>query len=393
MDTIYIDCAMGISGDMFLGAMIDLGVDVKLIKKELAKLPIDKGEINIETSKEVRHSITGTSFKVRIKKSKKHRNFREITRLIRESAFSPRVEELSLAIFTKIAISEGRIHNVAPEDVHFHEIGAIDSIIDIIGAAVAVDSLGSPTFFASPVALGTGMAKTMHGVIPIPAPATLEILAGVPTTAGPAPFELTTPTGAAIIKTLALDFGPMPDMIIEATGYGAGKKDFKGAANLLRIIKGRSAKINKSESLVVLETNLDDMTAEIGGWLMERLLERGALEVFYTQAQMKKSRPGLLLTVLAEEDKKEKLLETIFTESTTIGVRSHSVERNCLARDIKSVNTEYGTIAVKVSSWQGQVVNIQPEFEDCKKAALDKKTPLKRIMTAAKAACEAELKE
>ncbi|MFQ5428379.1 MAG: nickel pincer cofactor biosynthesis protein LarC [Thermodesulfobacteriota bacterium] len=392
MDIIYIDCAMGISGDMFLGAMIDLGVELKVIKKELAKLPIDSTEIDIETTKEERHSITGTGFKVRLKHSKEHRNYSEITRLIKESGFSPRVEELSLSIFKKIALSEGRIHNVPPEEVHFHEIGAIDSIVDIIGAAVAVDSLGSPACYASPVALGRGMAKTMHGIIPIPAPATLDILKGVPTTAGPAPFELTTPTGAAIIKTLAENFGPMPDMVIESTGYGAGKKDFAGAANLLRISKGRDIRKDTSERLIVLETNLDDMTPEIGGWLMERLLERGALEVFYTQAQMKKSRPGLLLTVLAGEEKKEALLETIFTESTTIGVRSHLVERNCLARTIKSVKTEYGIIAVKISSWQDRVVNIQPEYEDCRKAALAMNVPLKQVMDAARSASQAMIR-
>ncbi|MFQ5480752.1 MAG: nickel pincer cofactor biosynthesis protein LarC [Thermodesulfobacteriota bacterium] len=390
-DIIYIDCPMGISGDMFLGAMIDMGVDLELIKKELSRLPIDNDEIDIRTSKETRHSITGTTFRVRLKESKGHRNYGEIQGLIKKSGFSPRVEKLSLAIFEKIAVAEGRVHNVPAEDVHFHEIGAIDSIVDIIGAAVAVDSLGNPAFFASPVALGTGMAKTMHGIIPIPAPATLRILEGVPTTAGPAPFELTTPTGAAILKTLVQDYGPMPDMAIKTTGYGAGKKDFKGAANLLRIIKGRASHKDKTEKLIVLETNLDDMTPELGGWLMERLLDSGALEVFYTEAQMKKSRPGLLLTVLADAGKKDVLLDIIFTESTTIGVRTHLVERNCLARTIEKVKTVYGDIRVKVSSWKGQAVNIQPEYEDCKKAALALKVPLKEIMDAARAASKAKI--
>ncbi len=390
MDMVYIDCPMGISGDMFLGAMIDLGVDPGLIKKELKKLPMPIDEFEIETSKEVRHSITGTSFKVRVKESKDHRSFREIRAMIQKSGFSPCVEALSLAIFELIAQSEGRIHGVPPEDVHFHEIGAIDSIVDIIGAAVAVDALGNPSFFASTVALGQGMTKTMHGVIPIPAPATLDILKGVPVTQGPAPFELTTPTGAAIIKTLAEErFGPMPDMVIEATGYGAGKKDFAGAANLLRVIKGGpAARIDEAQRLIVLETNLDDMTAEIGGWLMERLFAKGALDVFYTPAQMKKSRPGVMLSVLADEDKKEALLDTIFSESTTIGVRTHSVLRHCLARTIKKVKTCYGTISVKISTWQGRTVNIQPEYEDCKVIAQEQGVPLKRVMDAARSACE-----
>ncbi len=394
MDIVYIDCAMGISGDMFLGAMIDLGVDLALIKETLEKLPIDSAEIDIITSKEVRHSITGTAFKVRVKESKDHRSYRAIKSMIEKSAFPSRVEELSLAIFDLIAKSEGLIHGIPPEDVHFHEIGAIDSIIDIIGAAVAVNALGNPSFFASPVALGQGMAKTMHGIIPIPAPATLDILKGVPTVAGPAPFELTTPTGAAIIKTLATGFGPMPDMVLEGTGYGAGKKDFAGAANLLRVITGRRGeKADEIERLIVLEATIDDMTAEIGGWLMERLLAAGALDVFYTSAQMKKSRPGLLLSVLAREGKKEALLDTIFSESTTIGVRTHRVERHCLQRTIREVETRYGTLPVKISSWQGRTVNIQPEYEACKQLALARGIPLKTVMALARAACEANEKK
>jgi len=388
MDIVYIDCAMGISGDMFLGAMIDLGVELALIKKTLKKLPIDRDEIDIVTSKEVRHSITGTSFKVRIKESKVHRSYGEIKAMIEKSGFSPRVESLSIAIFELIAVSEGLIHGVPTEEVHFHEIGAIDSIIDIIGAAIAVEALGNPSFFASPVALGSGTTKTMHGVIPIPAPATLDILKGVPIAAGPAPFELTTPTGAAIIKTLAAGFGPMPDMAVEAVGYGAGKKDFAGAANLLRVIKGKDAEAeDKAGRLIVLETNLDDMTAEIGGWLMEKLLATGALDVFYTPAQMKKSRPGVLLTVLAEEDKKDVVLDTIFTESTTIGVRAHAVERYCLERTIEDVETIYGAISVKISSWKGRTVNIQPEYEDCKRVAQERNVPLKTVMSLARSAC------
>jgi len=377
---------MGISGDMFLGAMIDLGVDLGLIIKTLEKLPINKDEINIITSKEVRHSITGTSFKVRVKESKHHRSYRAIKAMIQKSGFAPRVEELSIAIFDLIAVSEGRIHGVPAEDVHFHEIGAMDSIIDIIGAAITVDSLGNPSFFASPVALGQGMAKTMHGTIPIPAPATLDILKGVPTVAGPAPFELTTPTGAAIIKTLAAGFGPMPDMVLEATGYGAGKKDFDGAANLLRIITGlRSTTVSEAERLIIFETTIDDMSPEIGGWLMEKLLATGALDVFYTPAQMKKSRPGVLLNVLARKKDKEAVLDTIFTESTTIGVRTHPVERHCLERTIQEVKTEYGTISVKVSTWQGRTVNIQPEYEDCKRIAQERGVPLKTVLAVASA--------
>ena len=388
---VYMDCAMGISGDMFLGAMVDLGVNPALIRDSVKELPIDPGEVEISTTKEVRHSITATGFRVRARETRHHRSFADISRMIEESGLQEGVKKLSLAIFRLIALSEGRIHGVPPEEVHFHEIGAMDSIVDIIGAAVAVEALGNPAFFASPVALGTGMAKTMHGTIPIPAPATIDILKGVPVTAGPAPFELTTPTGAAIIKTLAEGFGPMPPMTVEAVGYGAGKKDFAGAANLLRAMMGRASSAKgkedtTKEGLLVLETNLDDTTPELCGWLMERLFAAGALDVFYTQAQMKKSRPGLLLTVLATEEKKQDLLKTIFTESTTLGVRASHVERHCLERRTEKADTPYGLVSIKVSFYKGRAVNAEPEYEDCRRIALEKGAPLKAVMTAARAA-------
>ncbi len=395
------DCAMGISGDMFLGAMIDLGVDLDVIKGEIGKLPVEKDEVEVLTSREVRHSITGTAFRVKARETKTHRSYATIKKMIEESSLKPCVKKLSLEIFRLIAISEGRFHGVPPEEVHFHEIGAMDSIVDIIGAAVAVDALGAPSFFSSPVALGTGSARTMHGVIPIPAPATLDILKGVPVTPGPAPFELTTPTGAAIIKTLSEGFGPMPAMVVEATGYGAGKKDFRGAANLLRAIRGRAAESaargaeegkEDREGLLVLETNLDDMTPELCGYLMERLLKAGALDVYFTHALMKKSRPALLLTVLTTEEKKEALLETIFTESTTIGIRMHRVQRRCLERTMEKVQTPFGEVSVKVSSYRGAVVNVEPEYEDCRRAALEGKIPLKAVMDAARAAAGPLLK-
>ncbi len=388
---VYMDCAMGISGDMFLGAMVDLGVNPALIRDAVKELPIDPGEVKITTTKEVRHSITATGFRVRARETRHHRSFAAISRMIEKSGLKEGVKKLSLAIFRLIAVSEGRIHGVPPEEVHFHEIGAMDSIVDIVGAAVAVEALGSPVFFASPVALGTGMAKTMHGTIPIPAPATIDILKGVPVTAGPAPFELTTPTGAAIIKTLAEGFGPMPPMTVEAVGYGAGKKDFAGAANLLRAMMGRTSggrgrEETTKEELLVLETNLDDTTPELCGWLMERLFAAGALDVFYTQAQMKKSRPGLLLTVIARDEKKEDLLKTIFTESTTLGVRVHRVERHCLERRTEKAETPYGIVSIKVSFYKGRAVNAEPEYEDCRRIALEKGAPLKAVMTAARAA-------
>jgi uncharacterized protein (TIGR00299 family) protein len=384
---LYLDCPMGISGDMFLSALIDLGVDPKMILRELRKLPVDK--IDVEIKKVLRHSITGTTFRVKLIESHHHRTFRDIKKIIDKSPLSPKVKSLSTAIFKLIADSEGKIHGIRPIDVHFHEVGAMDSIIDIVGAAIAVDSLKVGKVISSPIALGTGWARTMHGTIPVPAPATLEILKGVPTAASTAPFELTTPTGAAIVKTLASSFGPMPPMTIGAAGYGAGKKDFKESANLLRAVIGTTggdAATEGLERLVVLETNIDDMSPQVAGYLLERLLSAGALDAFYTPVQMKKGRPGVLLTVLTDIEKKDGLLDMIFAESTTIGVRAYEVERHCLERKSAKVKTPYGTITVKLALRSGRVMNIQPEYEDCRAAAGKKGVPLKQVMDAAREA-------
>ncbi len=385
MKTLYLDCPMGISGDMFLAALIDLGVDPKMILRELKKLPVDK--IDVEIKKAARHSITGTTFKVKLAEAHHHRTFRDIKKIIGESNLAPKVKSLSTAIFKVIAEAEGKIHGIKADEVHFHEIGAMDSIIDIVGAAVAVDSLKVKKVVSSPIALGTGWARTMHGTIPIPAPATLEILKGVPTAASTAPFELTTPTGAAIVKTLASSFGPMPPMTIEAAGYGAGKKDFKESANLLRAVIGSSSEgAEGAERLILLETNIDDMSPQVAGYLMERLLSEGALDAFYTPVQMKKGRPGVLLTVLTGSENKDSLLEVIFAESTTIGVRETAVLRHCLERKEAKVRTPYGVVRVKLALREGRAMNVQPEYEDCRTAAQKKGVALKLVMDAAREA-------
>jgi len=385
--TLYLDCPMGISGDMFLAALIDLGVDPKMILRELKKLPVDR--IDVEIRKVARHSISATSFKVRLAEAHHHRTFRDIKKIIDGSALSPGVKSLSKAVFKLIAEAEGRIHGIKADEVHFHEVGAMDSIIDIVGAAVAIESLDVKKTAASPIALGTGWAKTMHGTIPVPAPATLEILKGVPTAASSAPFELTTPTGAAIVKTLASSFGPMPPMTIESAGYGAGKKDFKETANLLRAVIGASgAEAEDGQRLTLLETNIDDMSPQIAGYLMEKLLSAGALDAFLTPVQMKKGRPGVLLTVLTANEMKEALLEMIFAESTTIGVRETEVRRHCLGRKTVKVATPYGPVRVKLALKNGDVVNVQPEYEDCRAAALKKKAPLKAVIEAAREAAK-----
>lgn len=381
---------MGISGDMCLAALINLGVDPKMLMAELKKLPLGKTLYDISVTTEIRHSITGTGFRVKVPREHHHRTFKDIRAMVEGSALSGEVKTLAVSIFRTIAKAEGRVHGIKPDAVHFHEVGALDSIIDIVGAAIALTSLKPDRIVSSPVTLGSGWADTMHGTIPIPAPATLEILKRARIAPSEIPFELTTPTGAAILATIVDEFGPMPAMTVEGVGYGAGRKDFKEAANFLRVVSGDGATAGAcqggGERLCILETNIDDMPAQLLGYLMDRLLDAGALDVYYTPIQMKKGRPAVLLTVLTDETRKEDLLDITFTESTSIGVRILNVERRCLERRIVKVKTRYGTVRVKVSSKDGRPVNVQPEYEDCRAIAEKKGLPLKNVMDAAKAA-------
>ncbi|MBI5887548.1 MAG: nickel pincer cofactor biosynthesis protein LarC [Deltaproteobacteria bacterium] len=403
MKILYLDCPMGISGDMFLAALIDLGADSRAILREIEKLGL--GPVKVKIAKETRHSITATSFRAAHMHEHRHRTFKDIKNIISASALSKEVKDLSVAIFKNIAAAEGRIHGISAQKVHFHEVGAMDSIIDIVGAAVAVTSLKADRVISSPIPLGSGWAKTMHGTLPIPAPATVELLKGVPVLSSDAPFELTTPTGAAIVKTIASGFGPIPDMIIEDTGYGAGKKDFKERANVLRAVTGvmpdglkglgplrglsphaDNGQARGAEKLFMIETNIDDMSPQIAGYLMETLFAAGALDVYFTPVQMKKTRPGILLSALAEGDRVSGIVDAIFRESTSIGVRSYAVERHCLGRKTVKVKTPYGTVGFKVSLRNGKPVNIQPEYDECRAIAAKKKVPLKEVIDAAKAA-------
>ncbi|OGQ59628.1 MAG: TIGR00299 family protein [Deltaproteobacteria bacterium RIFCSPLOWO2_02_FULL_53_8] len=398
MRVLYFDCPMGISGDMCLAGLINLGVDVKMLMTELKKLPVGHNNFSISVTTEVRHSISGTGFRVKVPHEHHHRTYKDIRKIINASALSDDVKSLSLSIFKTIAFAEGRVHGIKPDAVHFHEVGALDSIVDIVGAAIALTYLKPDKIVSSPVALGSGWADTMHGRIPIPAPATLEILKGLPTAPSNIPFELTTPTGAAIIATVAHEFGPMPAMTIDNIGYGAGKKDFKEAANLLRVVTGslprrvRSKDVNNSETVSILESNIDDMSPQTAGYLMDRLFVAGALDVYYTPVQMKKGRPAVLLTVLTGDAHKEGLLDVIFAESTSIGVRVSLVERRCLERKTVKVKTSFGVVRVKLSMKGGKTVNIQPEFDDCRAIAEKRGLPLKKIMDAARAAMGDEYK-
>ncbi len=387
MKILYFDCPMGISGDMCLGALIDLGVDAGRILKEIRRLPIERFDVKI--GKEVRHSISGTTFRVSHEKTHEHRSFKDIKRILTRGGLSSDVLDLSLSIFSAIAVAEGKVHGIKTEDVEFHEVGAIDSIVDIVGAALALKSLGIDRVYSAPIPLGAGWVTTMHGRLPIPAPATLEILRGAPIAPSTAPFELTTPTGAAIVKTVAHGFSGMPSMVVEKIGYGAGKKDFKESANVLRLIVGSAEEAPADgKKVVVMETNIDDMSAQVAGYLMERLYEKGALDVFFTPVQMKKNRPGMLLTVIADTKDRDLILDAVFSESTSIGVRAYPVERYCLERIAKKVRTPYGEVRVKISVRGNAVVNSQPEYEDCRAIAKEKGVPLKKVIDAARSAAE-----
>lgn len=382
MNILYFDCPTGISGDMCMASLIDIGVSLEGIKRELKKLPLR--DYRIEVSKEKRHAITGTRFKVRTKDTHPHRTFRDIKDLIGKSRLSRPVKDLSIAIFKNLAQAEGKVHGINPLKVEFHEVGAVDSIVDIVGTAIAISKLRPDKIYSSPIPLGSGWADTMHGKLPIPSPATLEIVKGIPVVPSFINMELTTPTGAVILKTLSCGFGQIPRMTVEKTGYGVGGKDLRELPNAMRAIIGNSAE--SRERVVVMETNIDDMNPQIAGYLMEKLLSSGALDAFVTGVQMKKSRPGILLTVISEEDKKDRLMDMILRESTSIGVRFHSVERRCLERKTVKVKTRYGTACVKQSLLNGKVVNAQPEYEDCRRLAGKNNVPVKDVMDAARAA-------
>ncbi|MCK4738805.1 MAG: nickel pincer cofactor biosynthesis protein LarC [Deltaproteobacteria bacterium] len=373
---LYIDCIAGISGDMFMAALIDLGADLKKIKLELKKIPLTN--YTISTSKERRHAIEGTRFKVKTTEEKHHRTFSNISTLINNSKLTKSVKKLSTKIFKNLAIAEGKVHGIPAEEVHFHEVGAVDSIVDIVGSAIALESLNFDEIFSSPVQTGSGLVKTMHGIMPIPAPATLEILKGIKIEATEVKKELTTPTGAVILKTIAKSYGSIPNMIVENIGYGIGGWKLKELPNVLRLIQGKEEKKN-SNKILSIETNIDDMTPELAGNLMERLFEEGALDVFFTSIQMKKSRPGLLLTVLLKVEDKEHISEIIFKESTSIGLRFSSHERECLERESKKIKTSFGIVRIKVSKLNGKTVNITPEYDDIKKISKAKKIPMKEI--------------
>jgi uncharacterized protein (TIGR00299 family) protein len=377
MRVCYLDCFSGVSGDMLLGALVDAGLDADALRAEFAKLGLEGVELEFE--KTLRSSISGTNLTVKVAHDHSHRPLSKIEQIISSSSLRDAVKERAIRIFRRLGEVEAAIHNVSVEKVHFHEVGAWDSIADIVGACIGFDLLGIEKIYCSALNLGSGTVKAAHGVMPVPAPATAALVAEIPTYSDGPEAELTTPTGAAIVTTVSERFGAMPPMRISATGYGAGDKDFKGRPNLLRVLIGEMTAAPEATEVYVIEANVDDMSPQWAGYVHERLFEAGALDVTVTPVSMKKGRPGFTISVLALPDDRERLGELLLTETTTIGIRMHAAERRVLERTSREVETPYGVVSIKIASENGQVRNAAPEYEDCRRIAREKNVPFKDV--------------
>ncbi|HEY6661014.1 MAG TPA: nickel pincer cofactor biosynthesis protein LarC [Pyrinomonadaceae bacterium] len=385
MKTLYFDCFAGASGDMILGAMVAAGVDPNFLRQQLALLSV--GGFNIEFETVNRSGLSATYARVETTPEDKHRHLADIKQIIDQSGLSGSVKQRAVRIFTRLAEAEARVHNEPIDHVHFHEVGAIDAIVDVVGAAICFDYLKIDRFVCSPLHVGSGTVQMAHGRFPIPPPAVAELLKGVPFYATDLQGELLTPTGAAIITTVCDEYGPIPQMTTESTGYGAGTREYPDFPNVLRVFVGETeANLATDERLWMIETNLDDASPQIIGHVMDRVLESGALDCFFTPVQMKKNRPGVLLSVLCSPEDKEAVMKLLFMETTTLGVRSYQVGRRALQRSVVRVETQYGPIDVKVAHLDGRVVNEMPEFEQCREAAVKADVPLKSVEEAARLA-------
>ena len=389
MKTLYFDCFAGASGDMILGALVSAGVSQQKLKDELQLLGLHGYEMDFDS---VDRSGLGCSYaRVKVADEHHHRHLSNILKIINDSQLSSVVKELAGKIFTRLAEAEAKVHNVSIEQVHFHEVGALDAIIDVVGAAIGFNLLGIERFVSSPLHVGSGTIQMEHGRFPVPPPAVTELLKGVPFYSTEIEGELLTPTGAAIITTVCSEFGPAPPMKLEATGYGAGTRQYPAFPNALRIMIGDDQVSQESagfinERLIMLETNIDDMSPQILGHVMERAFELGALDCYFTPVQMKKNRPGVLLSILCNQTQQASLTEFLFAETTTLGIRKYEVERRAMKRKVITVETQYGPIDVKVAQLNGHIVKAMPEFTQCRAAAQKADVPLREVEDAARMA-------
>lgn len=399
MKIAYFDCYNGISGDMALGALVDLGLDVSELRRGLSSLPAEGFEIRADSIK--RLGIRATRIQVVVDESQDiHRHLSDVYAILDRSRLPDRVQARSREAFRRIAEAEARVHRRSVGEIHFHEVGCLDAVVDIAGTMLAVELLGIERIVASPLAVGEGMVRCKHGELPIPAPATVEILRGVPIYSGGIKAELTTPTGAAIITTLAERFGSMPPMRPCAIGYGAGQAEIPGQTNCLRVVLGEAvaqqpsvaagelASNTECEALYLVETEIDDMNPEMFSALVEELFALGALDVHWTPVQMKKNRPGVSLQVLTDLERRDAAATVIFRETSTFGLRIVPVERHCLRRSFDAVTTPFGSVRVKIGWWGDRILKVTPEYEDCRRLAVEKSVPLGRIYQAAAAEIE-----
>jgi uncharacterized protein (TIGR00299 family) protein len=376
MKICYLDAFSGISGDMTVGALIDAGADSSQLVRALDELGTGA---KFEVEKTKRRGIAASKFRVLGGDAKGHRHLKHILEIIAKSGISARAKQNASAVFQRLGEAEAKVHDVSIEKVHFHEVGAVDSICDIVGACVGLDLLDIGAVYCSAVNVGSGTVKTEHGVLPVPAPATTELLTGKPIYARGPSLELTTPTGAAIATTLAAEFGPPPPMCLIASGYGAGDYDFPEHANVLRVLIGETSGAAESTTIMVLEANIDDSSPQVLGYAMERLLESGALDVTLSSVLMKKNRPGTLLRVIARPEDRETLARVIFEETSTLGLRIYSAERRVKERHSVEIATPHGTVRMKIA----ENGSFAPEYDDCRDLARKTGLPLKQILAEA----------
>ena len=380
MKVAYFDCFAGISGDMTLGALVDAGLSFAALKSELDKLSVR--EFTLSQRRVEKHGIAGTKIDVNAREGHVHRHLKDVLEIINNSAISASAKEKAARVFQKLAEAEAKIHGTTIEAVHFHEVGAVDAIVDVVGAIVGLELLDIEAIYASKFRFGSGHTRGAHGAMPVPVPAVVEMTKGFPSERTDIPYELVTPTGAALLTALASNIGETIQLRTESTGYGAGTRDVEQVPNLLRVEIGELVADSQTDTPILLETNIDDMTPEIYGYLIDRLLEAGARDAFLTPVIMKKGRPGIQLTVLADPNKETELTELIFSETTTLGIRRLPVQRHTLERRTDTVQTPYGPIRVKIADIGGKQ-RITPEYDDCARIAREKQVPILDVYKAA----------
>ncbi len=387
MKLAYFDCFSGISGDMTLGALVDAGCSADLLRTELQALQVPGWQLS--TEKVWKNGMAATFVQVKTEDQQKHRSLTSILEILKQSQLAPSVRERASAIFKKLGEAEACVHDAPLDKIHFHEVGAVDAIVDIVGACINFHALGIDRFVCSPLNVGGGTVKMAHGILPVPAPATAKLLQGAATYSNGVQRELVTPTGAAIVATLCDSFGPQPPMTVSSIGYGAGTADLEAQPNVLRIMIGESVSQSAGkisgldEEIAIVEANLDDMNPQIYGYVLEKVLAAGALDAYTTALQMKKNRPGTLLTILCRPDDAEKLMSLIFAETTTFGIRTYRAQRRALPREWVNVNTSFGAVRIKLSRSNGHILHVAPEYDDCRKLAEEKHVPLQQVISEA----------